>query len=675
MQSGAADRTSTDQVGPDPDAFLLTWDGGTWRDAVRLKRQLVTTIGRSTTNRLVLQDEGASRNHCEVFFADSEWKLRDLKSRNGTQLNGRKVNADEPLAPGDVISIGACRLAFCHSLDELAVARPRNLVDNDNATLPGRDTPPPSILHSAARPQFAGSASQLTAYASVLSRLYQLGLDLGSAGTRSELADVVLASLERETVAMIVAVLVFMPDQSAAADSSTSDLKLLGYRSRSDLPYRRVSDNLSRKVLESGEAILARDVADDRQLSMFDSLGEMKALSVICAPIRAAEHTLGLIHLYSGNPENPLDRGDLDFCLAVAGQMAVALRNLQQRETLAKGLARARSANDLLRSQLPGAGGLVGQTPSMVNLREQIALIAETDAIVLIRGESGCGKELIARSIHDRSSRRDGPFVCLNCAALNESLLESELFGHEKGAFTGASDRRIGRFEQADGGTLFLDEVGEMSGSIQAKFLRILEGHPFERIGGRRPVQVNVRVLAATNRDLEAAVADGSFRSDLYFRLQVAEITAPPLRDRKADIPLLAAEFLQRCVLKTGRRITGFTDEALLRLQEHAWKGNVRELQNTIERTVILCRNEIIREVDLQLSPLARRHPPDTPPASDSPAAFSSGDAWQQLSLADVERAHILKTLEHTGGNKSRAAQILGIERSTLDRRLKRLNE
>jgi len=509
----------------------------------------------------------------------------------------------------------------------------------------------------------------------VLSRLYQLGLDLGSAGTRSELADVVLASLERETVAMIVAVLVFMPDQSAAADSSTSDLQLLGYRSRSDLPYRRVSDNLSRKVLESGEAILARDVADDRQLSMFDSLGEMKALSVICAPIRAAEHTLGLIHLYSGNPENPLDRGDLDFCLAVAGQMAVALRNLQQRETLAKGLARARSANDLLRSQLPGAGGLVGQTPSMVNLREQIALIAETDAIVLIRGESGCGKELIARSIHDRSSRRDGPFVCLNCAALNESLLESELFGHEKGAFTGASDRRIGRFEQADGGTLFLDEVGEMSGSIQAKFLRILEGHPFERIGGRRPVQVNVRVLAATNRDLEAAVADGSFRSDLYFRLQVAEITAPPLRDRKADIPLLAAEFLQRCVLKTGRRITGFTDEALLRLQEHAWKGNVRELQNTIERTVILCRNEIIRDVDLQLSPLARRHPPDTPPASDSPAAFSSGGAWQQQSLADVELAHILKTLEHTGGNKSRAAQILGIERSTLDRRLKRLNE
>lgn len=673
MQSGEIDNTSSGQTGPEPEAFLLTWDGSTWRDAIRLKKLLVTTIGRSITNRLVLQDEAASRNHCEVFFTDTNWKLRDLSSRNGTQLEGRKVTSDEVLTPGDVISIGACRLLFCHTLDDIAITRPRSLSDagDNSATLPGRDTPPPSILHSSSKPQFVGSTPQQPAYASVLARLYQLGLDLGAAASRRELAEVVLASLERETVAMIAAVLVIPPDAAADAQpaTSTAELQLLGYRSRSDLPYRRVSDNLSRKVLQSGEAVLARDVADDRQLSMFDSLGEMKALSVICAPIRTPRQTLGLIHLYSSNPENPLDRSDLDFCLAVAGQMAVALSNLQQRENLATGLARARSANDLLRSQLPGAGGLVGQTPSMVTLREQITLIAETDATVLIRGESGCGKELIARSIHDRSPQREGPFVCLNCAALNESLLESELFGHEKGAFTGATDRRIGRFEQADGGTLFLDEVGEMSSSIQAKFLRILEGHPFERIGGRRPVQVHVRVVAATNRHLESAVADGLFRADLYFRLQVAEIIAPPLRDRKADIPLLAAEFLKRCVQKTGRRISGFTEAALQKLTEHRWPGNVRELQNTIERTVILCRNELIRDVDLQLSELNRRS------ATDLPALLTPADHSTPQSLADVELAHILKTLEHTGGNKSKAAQILGIERSTLDRRLKRLNE
>ena len=673
MASAATVHPDTPQPDPEPDAFLLTWDGETWRDAVRLRRHQVTTIGRSTTNRLVLQDDSASRNHCEVFFADSEWRLRDLGSRNGTLLEGRKVSTDEILSPGDVISIGACQLTFCLNPDDITSTRPRSfpLDSTPQPTLPGRETPLPSILHSASRPQFTHKGTEQPASASVLSRLYQLGLELGAASSRRDLAEVVLAAFERETVAMIAAVLVLNADSRthSATPPAHTDLQLLGYRSRSELPYRRVSDNLSRKVLDSGTAVLARDIADDRQLSMFDSLGEMKALSVICAPIRSANTTLGLIHLYSSNPENPLDRNDLDFCLAVASQLAVALASLQQRESLATGLAHARSANELLKSQLPGAGGLVGQTPAMQLLREQITLIAETDATVLIRGESGCGKELIARSIHDHSTRRDGPFVCLNCAALNESLLESELFGHEKGAFTGATERRSGRFEQADGGTLFLDEVGEMSSAIQAKFLRILEGHPFERIGGRRPVQVSVRVVAATNRDLETAVEDGQFRQDLYFRLQVAEILAPPLRERPADIPLLAREFLHRCVLRTGRRITGFTDDALQRLQEHTWPGNVRELQNTIERTVILCRNELIRESDLQLSGLARKTHPQTAATATSP------DSWQQLSLADVELNHILRTLEHTGGNKSRAAQILGIERSTLDRRLKRLNE
>jgi Nif-specific regulatory protein len=301
----------------------------------------------------------------------------------------------------------------------------------------------------------------------------------------------------------------------------------------------------------------------------------------------------------------------------------------------------------------------------MTELKERISLIAETHANVLIRGESGCGKELIARSIHSMSPRKDAPFVCINCAALNESLLESELFGHEKGAFTGAADRKIGRFEQADGGTLFLDEVGEMSPSIQAKFLRVLEGYAFERIGGRKPIQVNVRIVAATNRDLEEAVEDGDFRKDLYFRLQVAEITASPLRERRDDIELLANAFLKKFVEKTGRVIKGFTEEAMQLLREYNWPGNVRELQNTIERTVILCRNEVVRASDVQLSSLGSR---PTPPVVDR----GTPGEYREVSMADIEQEHILKTLEHTGWNKSKSAQILGIERSTLDRKLKR---
>jgi Nif-specific regulatory protein len=652
------------------EAFLLTWDGSAWRDVVRLRRGQVTTIGRSATNRVVLQDDACSRNHCEVFFSEGEWRLRDLGSRNGTSIGGQRVTGDTLLTSGDVIAIGECRLAFTTSLESAPVSPAGRVSLAESATSPTQTAVnvvrEPSILHRTATPDFlvAGAAARSDAnYGTELAKLYRLGLEMGAAKTRQQLTEVVLASLARETVASISAILLTASD--ASGQPMPTDLQVVAYHSRKDLPYRRVSDNLSRVVLSKREAILARDVGDDRQLAMFDSLGEMKAQSVICAPINAVDRVLGLIHLYSSNPDNPLDKHDLEFTLAVANQLAVALLQLQERDTLQNGLAKARSVNESLRSQLSHEQTLIGDSNSMVELKDRIGLIAETHANVLIRGESGCGKELIARSIHNLSPRRDGPFVCVNCAALNESLLESELFGHEKGAFTGAVDRKIGRFEQADGGTLFLDEVGEMSPSIQAKFLRVLEGYAFERIGGRKPIQVDVRIVAATNRDLEEAVEDGDFRKDLYFRLQVAEITASPLRDRRDDIEQLAKAFLQKFVHKTGRVIKGFTDEAIQLLRDHNWPGNVRELQNTIERTVILCRNEIVRASDIQLSSLANR------PAISANDRESSGE-YRELSMADVEQEHILSTLEHTGWNKSKAAQILGIERSTLDRKLKR---
>jgi len=310
---------------------------------------------------------------------------------------------------------------------------------------------------------------------------------------------------------------------------------------------------------------------------------------------------------------------------------------------------------------------LIGTSEAMEELRHRIALIASTDATALIRGDSGVGKELVARSIHFNSPRRNGPFVCMNCAALAESLLESELFGHEKGAFTGATDRKIGKFEQADGGTLFLDEVGEMTPSIQAKFLRVLEGHPFERIGGRKPIQVDVRVVAATNQNLEQGIKDGRFREDLYYRLHVAEIRVGPLRERKHDIPVLAEYFLERFVEKTGRQIRGYSDDAMEILVAYDWPGNVRELQNTIERTVILCAEELVLPGDIQLSAYSAATTEPAPASTPTPAS-----KYRRISLAELEHEHILATLQATDGNKSKASQILGIERSTLDRKLKR---
>ena len=264
----------------------------------------------------------------------------------------------------------------------------------------------------------------------------------------------------------------------------------------------------------------------------------------------------------------------------------------------------------------------------------------------------------MARAIHLNSPRRNDPFVCLNCAALTETLLESELFGHEKGSFTGATERMVGKFEAADGGTIFLDEIGEMAQATQAKFLRVLEGQTFERVGGNLPIKVNVRVVAATNRQLEDAVRNGQFRKDLYYRLQVVQIDVPPLRDRITDIPALAEHFLRRFARETGRKLKGFTPTALRKLQAHPWPGNIRELRNVVERAVALGSGPELDESDVWLSPLESN--PEPMPA-----------AYRPRSLEELEKEHILRTLGHTDWNKSQTAAILGIERSTLDRKIK----
>jgi len=276
------------------------------------------------------------------------------------------------------------------------------------------------------------------------------------------------------------------------------------------------------------------------------------------------------------------------------------------------------------------------------------------------------GKELVARAVHFSSPRKKGPFVCLNCAALSRSLLASELFGHEQGAFTGATQRKIGKFEAAHLGTLMLDEIGEMSPAIQAKFLRVLEGHPFERVGGSQAIKVDVRVIAATNRDLEKAVKNALFRSDLYFRLRVVEIFVPPLRHRGDDVLELSQHFLERFNAETGRRIRGFSAEALKLMKQYRWPGNIRELKNVVERAVVLTRTDVIEPDDLTLTTLAT-----TGETGDVPITAAT---YQPLTLDEVERRHILDTLNQTGWNKSRTAVILGIERSTLDRKIRRYN-
>lgn len=308
----------------------------------------------------------------------------------------------------------------------------------------------------------------------------------------------------------------------------------------------------------------------------------------------------------------------------------------------------------------PPSSAIIGSAPLMQELLEMISYVAPTEATVLITGESGTGKELVAAELHHDSERKGRPFVKVNCAALAESLLESELFGHEKGAFTGADKQREGKFVQAAGGTLFLDEIGETSQAMQVKMLRVLQEHELQRVGGQETIRTDARIIAATNRDLEQEVRDGNFREDLYYRLNVVTVTVPPLRDRRVDIPVLVQHFVRKFAEKNRRQVAGVTPECMALLSAYSWPGNVRELENAIERGVILMRGDYLTEKSLPL-PIQQQGQSGKIPAPQGLAPSS---------LQAQEKVLILKTLGETGGNKSEAARRLGITRKTLQNKL-----
>ncbi len=667
-------------------AYLVIREGSKWTDVYRLVPGESVTIGRAPTNHIVTKDERCSRHHAEIFLNEDQWTLRDLESRNGTAIGDKTVRGDYGLQPSDVIRIGQTQLKFVVDLstvfpDSSSITRRNGNDGDDEATVTtgGWATDDSSVLaveeptkitHRTDQTKFliprdpSDGDSAVPKVGRAATTLCRLAFELAKATDLNQIAEVALAGMCEATQVDSGGVLLLPSDFRGEATGAS--LELIASRTQAEHRYHRVSNFLATTVMLDGEAVLARNVMDDSVLGGRDSQGDILASSVIVAPIRRGRKILGLVHLYSTTEEAVPDQDDLEFTLAVADTVAVALDNLNRRMQLTDDLNHIRVEAQQLRQRLGVTSEIIGGSSAMAKVHQEIERAAPSRATVLIRGESGVGKELVARGVHFASPRGKGPFVCLNCAALSETLLESELFGHERGAFTGATDRKIGKFEAADKGTLRLDEIGEMSQSIQAKFLRVLEGHPFERIGGAKPIKVDVRVIAATNRDLEKDVAEGAFRRDLYFRLHVVEIVVPGLRKRPEDIPDLAHFFLHRFNEETGRRIKGFRMEALNALKQYRWPGNVRELKNVIERAVVLARGDMIEMDDLTLSNLA------TAGDSVDVSAVKGPDQDELISLTEMERRHILNVLKNTGWNKSRTAQILGIERSTLDRKIRR---
>ncbi len=507
-------------------AYLVIREGSKWADVFRLVPGQSVTIGRAPTNQIVVKDERCSRCHAEIFFSESQWILRDLDSRNGTAVANTRVRGDYVLRAGDVVRIGQAQLRFVHDLTKAFSESQTPVVvnavveaDRDVDTALGTDDSsvlaihePATITHRRGQTKYLKpdetDETNLPKVGRAAASLCRLAFELAQAPDVIAIADLALAGLFEGTQVDAGALLIVPRDFGGAPHAH--DLELVAARTDSSLPYHRISGVLAATVLREGEAVLARNVMGDSSLASRDSRGVVDATSVICAPIRRGKRVFGLLHLYSTNDERVPDPDDLEFTLAVADTVAVALENLGRQEELAENLSQIRDENLQLRERLGVQSEIVGSSVAMAGIAQEIGRAAPSRATVLIRGESGVGKELVARAVHFSSPRRKGPFVCLNCAALSRSLLASELFGHEQGAFTGATQRKIGKFEAADTGTLMLDEIGEMSPTIQAKFLRVLEGHPFERVGGTETVKVDVRVIAATNRDLERDVAEGA---------------------------------------------------------------------------------------------------------------------------------------------------------------------
>ena len=415
----------------------------------------------------------------------------------------------------------------------------------------------------------------------------------------------------------------------------------------------QISSSVVNRVIRQGEPVLIYDAQEDERFRGAASVVLHRIHSIACVPLRIKERLIGAIYVDSLAGHGRFTQDSLSFLSAFASLAAIAIEN-------ARLYQRVREDNQRLQGEVHRIyrfEEIIGQSPKMQEVFDLMGRVLDSDASVLIEGESGTGKELVARAIHYNGHRKDKPFVAVFCGSLPESLLESELFGHKKGAFTGAHEDKMGLFEVANNGTFFLDEIAEISPTIQTKLLRVLQEGEIRRVGETKVRKVDVRIIAATNKHLTEEVKGGHFREDLYYRLNVITVQLPSLRERRKDIPLLAQHFLSKYAKKSGKKIVGFSNVAMDSMIRHPWPGNVRELENTVERAVVLARSSEIELEDLRI--------PQTVDDLSEPG----------LTLREVERRLVLKTLAEVNGNRSKAAEALGVSRRWLQYQLKEWGE
>jgi len=590
-------------------------------------------IGRDTAAGLCIADASVSRRHSRIEKKETGFVISDLESLNGTFVNDVPVK-NRPLEHGDRVRIGNAHFVFLTQDGE--PASKSSDVTLDEAQVVSGSTV--QIRFDDALYQMARDLSALMKVSTVINSIR--GLD--------NLLERLLELLFEVVPAQRGAILLtnegsFETDRVFALD-----------RARGKDQAVRVSRTIVQQVLRDGVALLAGDGSEEKQLST-DSLISARTHSVMCVPLIMFDRKLGVLYLDSTLPRDKFNREHLQLVTAIAGIAAVAIENARQFEWL-------ETENERLLADVNIEHNMIGDGAAMQRIYHFISKVAPTDATVLITGESGTGKELAARAIHRNSKRAQKPFMAVNCAALNDALLESELFGHEKGSFTGAFAQKKGRLETADGGTVFLDEIGELTPPLQVKLLRVLQERQFERVGGTSTIKVDLRVIAATNKNLEEAIESSQFRQDLYYRLNVVSLEMPPLRDRREDVMLLTNYFADKYGTMCNRKLKGFSAEARTCLAAYDWPGNVRELENTIERAIVLGTTEWILPEDLPEALLEREVSSDKSIANYHQAVVQN------------KKQIILHALEQAKGDPAEAARLLGIHPNYLQRLFRNLN-
>jgi transcriptional regulator with GAF, ATPase, and Fis domain len=609
------------------DSRVVVVSGPSKGTVVRLTGEQLS-VGRDSTNNLCLRDRAVSRRHFAITKSDAAFQLVDLESHNGTFVNGIPVRR-KLLTHGDTVRVGRCELVFLITEDEGQALQAVEFKEEpvDGLTTTNIRAFSPLLHHGTDVGRMARDLNALFKIANIINSIRDLE------PLQQRLLQLIGEVIPADSGAIVIL-------RHADEEPSSS---CVWQRYPTAVPQMRIRREIVQRALWERSPILSQPSAKSNESE-----------GLLCVPLVGVERTVGVLYMVGNGPENKFEDGHVHFLSSVAGIAAVTLENVLATDAL-------RSENRRLQAELDLEGVIIGESKGMRQVQNFIGRVAKSDSTVLIRGESGTGKELVARAIHRNSERADRPFVAINCAAIPEALLESELFGHEKGSFTGAISMKKGRLEIAEGGTIFLDEIGELAPLLQAKILRALQEHEFERVGGTRTLKLDARVLAATNKNLEEAIKAGQFRQDLYYRLNVVSVVVPPLRERPDDIPLLAMYFAAKYSEKCKRPLKGVSSAARALLTSYNWPGNVRELENAVEHAIVLGTGEEIVPDDLPEALLEVQ-----------PAESTSAKYHDQINY--LKKRMIAEAVKQCRGNYTEAAKHLGVHPNYLHRLIRNLD-